>query len=139
MKEINVFDLDSNKMLSIKSLRKILRPDEDNLEQRNIWQLIETFGFPKPLYRNAVNEVYGDNENTYSKAVEQFFKKYHPKCVEKAGGNDIQYRLLACDNNICAAIFICEDGIIKESSCYWIDVFSLPEDFVWTLCAIELF
>lgn len=72
MKELNVFDLDNDKMFSRKALRKILRQNEDNLEQRNIWQLIETFGFPKPIYRYADNEVYDDNENTYSKAVEHF-------------------------------------------------------------------
>lgn len=84
MKELNVFDLDNDKKFSRKALRKILRPDEDNLEQRDVWQLIETFGFPKPLYRYADNEVYDDNENTYSKAVENFFSKFHPECAEKS-------------------------------------------------------
>ena len=139
MKELNVFDLDNDKMFSCKALRKILRPDEDNLEQRDIWQLIETFGFPKPIYRYADNEVYGDNENMYSKAVEHFFKKFHPECVEKATDGDVQYRLLSCSANICAAMFVCEDGIIQESFCFWVDVFSLPNDFNWSLGSLELF
>lgn len=139
MKELNVFDLDNDKMFSSKALRKILRPDEDSLEQRNIWQLIETFESPKPIYRCADNEDYDDNENTYSKAVEHFFKKFHPECVEKAAGCDVQYRLLACNINICAAMFVCEDEIIQESFCFWIDDFSLPNDFVWSLGSPFLF
>lgn len=139
MKVLNVFDLDNDNMFSRKALRKILRPDEDNFEQRDIWQLIETFGFPKPIYRYVDNEVYGDNENMYSKAVEHFFKKFHPECVEKATEGDVQYRLLSCDVNICAAMFVCEDGIIQESFCFWVDVFSLPDDFYWSLGSLELF
>lgn len=139
MKELNVFDLDNEKMFSRKALRKILRPEEDNLDLRNIWQLIETFGFPKPLYRYADNEDYGDNENTYSKAVEHFFKKFHPECVEKAAECDVQYRLLACGINICAAMFVCEDEIIQESFCFWVDVFSLPDDFNWSLGSLDFF
>lgn len=139
MKELNVFDLDNDKMFSRKALRKILRQNEDNLEQRNIWQLIETFGFPKPIYRYADNEVYDDNENTYSKAVEHFFSKFHQECVEKSTEGDVQYRLLSCGGNICAAMCVCEDGIIQESFCFWIDVFSLPDDFDWSLGTLELF
>ena len=139
MKELNVFDLDNDKMFSRKAFRKILRQNEDNLEQRNIWQLIETFGFPKPIYRYADNEVYDDNENTYSKAVEHFFSKFHPECAEKTKEGDVQYRLLSCGEAICAAMFVCEDGIIQESFCFWVDVFSLPDDFDWSLGTLELF
>lgn len=139
MKNLNVFDLDNDKMFSYKAFKKILRPDEDNLEQLDIWQLIETFGDPKPIYRYGDNEADYENKNTYSKAVEHFFSKFHPECAENATEGDVQYRLLSCSQNICAAMFVCEDGIIQESFCFWIDVFSLPDDFYWSLGASELF
>lgn len=148
MRSINIFDFEAYREISRKPLKKILRPDKQRPELHSIEELIEKFVHsPKPLYRYTGKDDFSINENTYNKAVEHFFNKFHRECFDDVGSGDICYRLLSCGGNrysathggICAAMFVCEAYVIKKSFCFWIDYFSLPNNFSLTFSTPKFF